>query len=250
MGQHLQNEYKTVKEEDLIYDLYGVVNHSGTLNFGHYTANCFNEAHQKWFNYNDSSVTEMKPLKAGGAPTEHHLKREIVTEKAYILFYRRRNLKLVEKEDFESIKVKVTGGMDHMIKATYYTKKEPKAEGETAGQDGKAPSDEKMNADLPPSGDGLKMSKEKSWLSNNSAFHGAADADPDDLAQIQIIEGMNAEHNAAAGSMPAAPIIQDAEMTSDPNSNDVAAGPGSTSGLGDKKYSHIEDSDSDSDNVR
>ena len=130
MGKHLENEYKTVKEEDLIYDLYGVVNHSGTLNFGHYTANCFNEARQKWLYYNDSSVSEIKPFNPA-TPTDHHLKSEVVTAKAYILFYRRRNFKLVEKEDFESIKVKVTGGMDHMIKATYYTKKEEKKEGET-----------------------------------------------------------------------------------------------------------------------
>jgi len=46
--------------------------------------------------------------------------------------------------------------------------------------------------------------------------------------------------------MPAAPHIQDAEMTSDPSSNDVAAGPGSATGLGDKKHSHTEE-DSDSD---
>lgn len=30
-------------EQEMLYDLYGVINHSGSLNFGHYTAKCLNE---------------------------------------------------------------------------------------------------------------------------------------------------------------------------------------------------------------
>lgn len=44
------------KDEFNIYDLYGVVNHSGSLGGGHYTAQCFNRVENKWFNFNDSFV--------------------------------------------------------------------------------------------------------------------------------------------------------------------------------------------------
>ena len=70
MSKHLMNEHHTYKDQDLIYDLYGVVNHSGTLNFGHYTAQCFNQAEGKWFNFNDSSVSEIKQYGGYGNATQ------------------------------------------------------------------------------------------------------------------------------------------------------------------------------------
>ena len=60
------------------YDLYGVCNHSGSAQGGHYTAFVKN-ANGKWYHYNDTNVTEMK--------TDDH---SIVTPKAYCLFYRKR----------------------------------------------------------------------------------------------------------------------------------------------------------------
>jgi hypothetical protein len=84
-----------VHEDSMIYDLYGVVNHSGTLNSGHYVSHCFNHARQKWFYYNDTMVSELK-----GDPQQ-----EIVTNNAYVLFYRKRGFNPHTKEDFESIKV-------------------------------------------------------------------------------------------------------------------------------------------------
>lgn len=39
-----------------IYELVGVVNHSGEINYGHYTAECRNPINGKWYCFNDSSV--------------------------------------------------------------------------------------------------------------------------------------------------------------------------------------------------
>lgn len=98
----------------MIYDLYGVVNHFGSLNSGHYTANCFNEIHQKWFNFNDSSVSEV--YKGIGQPSIDELKPHIVKSSAYVLFYKKRGFRLETKEDFEDIQIKATGNSDHLIK--------------------------------------------------------------------------------------------------------------------------------------
>ena len=39
------------------YDLFGVVNHFGNLQGGHYTAFCKNALKDQWYEFNDSSVT-------------------------------------------------------------------------------------------------------------------------------------------------------------------------------------------------
>lgn len=59
-----------------IYDLYGVCNHSGSVMGGHYTANVLN-ADGKWHNFNDRIVSEIKP-------------EQVITNKAYCLFYRKK----------------------------------------------------------------------------------------------------------------------------------------------------------------
>ncbi|EUB63006.1 Ubiquitin hydrolase [Echinococcus granulosus] len=58
------------------YDLYGVINHHGSVQSGHYTAFCFDLADNKWWNFNDSRVTELSEA-------------EIPTRAAYVLFYKR-----------------------------------------------------------------------------------------------------------------------------------------------------------------
>ena len=63
--------------EPVYYDLIGVSNHFGSLNGGHYTANCKNPESGKWYNYNDSSVSGIS-------------NSQVVTPAAYILFYRKR----------------------------------------------------------------------------------------------------------------------------------------------------------------
>jgi len=60
------------------YDLFGVVNHFGGLNGGHYTAYCKNSLDNAWYNFNDSSVS--------GASQSR-----VVSDAAYVLFYRRRD---------------------------------------------------------------------------------------------------------------------------------------------------------------
>ena len=40
-----------------VYDLFGVVNHFGSLNGGHYTATCKNSIDNNWYYFNDSSVS-------------------------------------------------------------------------------------------------------------------------------------------------------------------------------------------------
>lgn len=53
-----QSNHSSVKNP--IYDLVGVVNHSGDIDFGHYTAECKNPINGKWYDFNDSSVHEIK----------------------------------------------------------------------------------------------------------------------------------------------------------------------------------------------
>jgi len=69
----LKNEPKPV-----LYDLYAVSNHYGSLNGGHYTASVKNSITGKWYYMNDSSCSEMQD------PSE------AVTNAAYLLFYRKR----------------------------------------------------------------------------------------------------------------------------------------------------------------
>lgn len=57
------------------YKLYGVVNHKGSMTYGHYTAFCHHPFSNEWFEFNDHHVL--------------HLECDdcIITDKAYILFY-------------------------------------------------------------------------------------------------------------------------------------------------------------------
>ena len=63
------------------YRLIGVVNHSGTADFGHYYAYCKDEYNRQdnWFEYNDSSVSAVR-------------ESEVVNKNAYLLLYRRSDL--------------------------------------------------------------------------------------------------------------------------------------------------------------
>lgn len=59
-----------------IYDLYGICNHSGNVNGGHYTAHIKN-ANGKWYNFNDTIITEIDESK-------------IISSQTYCLFYRKK----------------------------------------------------------------------------------------------------------------------------------------------------------------
>ncbi|XP_054714198.1 ubiquitin carboxyl-terminal hydrolase 2-like isoform X2 [Uloborus diversus] len=58
--------------DDFSYNLYGVVDHEGSNNSGHYTAKCKNQLSEEWYEFNDSMVSKAS---------------NIVSHKSYILFY-------------------------------------------------------------------------------------------------------------------------------------------------------------------
>ena len=78
--KYVKNKEKNKhKNEPMIYDLFGVCNHIGNAQKGHYYAICKNIFTKKWYKYDDSSVSEIQ-------------ESNIVNKDAYVLFYRRRNL--------------------------------------------------------------------------------------------------------------------------------------------------------------
>jgi len=59
-----------------VYDLYAVCNHGGSSRGGHYTANIKN-ANNKWYNFNDTAVNEIK-------------EEQVISTQSYCLFYRKK----------------------------------------------------------------------------------------------------------------------------------------------------------------
>ena len=66
-------------EEDINYELYGIINHEGSLDLGHYYSFIKLEYNNKWYIYNDNLVEEI----------ELNLENNI----CYILFYIKLNIK-------------------------------------------------------------------------------------------------------------------------------------------------------------
>ncbi|KAG8184550.1 hypothetical protein JTE90_012639 [Oedothorax gibbosus] len=64
---------QTCTGDNCSYALYGVVDHDGSNNSGHYTAKCRNPLTKEWSDFNDSRVTRAS--------------NNVVTSKSYILFY-------------------------------------------------------------------------------------------------------------------------------------------------------------------
>jgi ubiquitin C-terminal hydrolase len=65
-------------KESYVYDLYGICNHHGDENFGHYTSTV-KTANSKWYNFNDTNVKEVSIPRT-----------EIVGNTPYCLFYRKK----------------------------------------------------------------------------------------------------------------------------------------------------------------
>ncbi|EFA85169.1 peptidase C19 family protein [Heterostelium album PN500] len=63
-----------------LYDLFAVSNHYGSLGGGHYTAYGLNDLENQWIKFDDSSTHNVDPS-------------HIVSDAAYVLFYRRRDTK-------------------------------------------------------------------------------------------------------------------------------------------------------------
>ena len=63
-------------KQSYIYDLYGICNHYGGCQGGHYTAHVKN-ANDKWYNFNDTIVNQIYPA-------------ELITNNSYCFFYRKK----------------------------------------------------------------------------------------------------------------------------------------------------------------
>jgi ubiquitin C-terminal hydrolase len=96
------SEYVISKDDGLplVYDLFAIANHYGSLGGGHYVAYAKNEQEKNWYCFNDSSVSRIE-------------EEQLVSPSAYVLFYRRRDLHLYINsdqiykktfEDYENIK--------------------------------------------------------------------------------------------------------------------------------------------------
>lgn len=76
MSPHVAPSEKTRnhKLKSRRYHLYGVSNHYGSMESGHYTAFCRNKLHNKWYKYDDHTVSSLD-------------KSDVCSSAAYILFY-------------------------------------------------------------------------------------------------------------------------------------------------------------------
>merc|ERR1712167_549984 len=74
-------------QQRLMYELYGISNHMGGLGGGHYTAYAKRQDGE-WYEFDDSRVTKMKVS-------------DCITDKAYVLFYRR--IKASSNEELDEI---------------------------------------------------------------------------------------------------------------------------------------------------
>ena len=83
------------KKNQLIYDLFAVSNHYGSVGFGHYTAFAQNPLSKQWYSFNDSSCQ----------PTQTS---RIVSGDAYNLFYRLRDQTDLAQIDVEAFRQEAT----------------------------------------------------------------------------------------------------------------------------------------------
>jgi len=67
---------QTSNSDNPTYDLYAVCDHSGRLNYGHYTSTCIDPHSGSWYKFNDELVSQQND-----SPKLDHAG-------AYILFYR------------------------------------------------------------------------------------------------------------------------------------------------------------------
>ncbi len=81
-------EFVQYKFGDVLYDLYAVSNHMGGMSGGHYTAYGKNFKNGKWYHFDDALVEEVK-------------EKDVVTGKAYVLFYKRRNAPVLNIYQYE-----------------------------------------------------------------------------------------------------------------------------------------------------
>ena len=64
-----------------VYDLYGISNHSGGLQGGHYTS-FVKMANDSWYHFNDTQVTKLTS----------NIEHSLISPRAYCLFYQKKNV--------------------------------------------------------------------------------------------------------------------------------------------------------------
>jgi len=69
-----------------MYNLHGIVNHYGSLGFGHYVSFVKNQFDEKWYRYDDMTREEVS-------------ESELHKESAYMLFYLRQDIISKNLED-------------------------------------------------------------------------------------------------------------------------------------------------------
>ena len=77
VGEQLAAEAAGGSPDPTLYDLVSVSNHSGSLNYGHYTAYARNFANGKWYSLNDRSASEVAP-------------GVVASSEAFVLIYQRK----------------------------------------------------------------------------------------------------------------------------------------------------------------
>ena len=63
------------------YDLYGVIQHTGSLYGGHYIAHTKNFINNKWYEFNDANVIHID---------DNEIEKELMSRDSYILFYKKK----------------------------------------------------------------------------------------------------------------------------------------------------------------
>ena len=103
-------ELLTKLDSSCIYDLSGIINHYGSLTFGHYTATVKNPYDGQWFKYDDQNRVPIR-------------EESIAKDNAYILFYTRRDTeaKTISElmpnisEVFSGRPIRTTGGQEGYV---------------------------------------------------------------------------------------------------------------------------------------
>ena len=92
---------KYIKSKDKVvkYDLFGVINHFGSMEYGHYTSYCLNYNDNNWYEYNDRIVNKIQKGRE---------KETVINKNGYILFYKAQdnnkiNWDYVYKKEYEII---------------------------------------------------------------------------------------------------------------------------------------------------
>eukprot|EP00347_Sterkiella_histriomuscorum_P015219 403357853 len=196
---------KEQKNSSLLYDLYAVSNHYGSLSFGHYTAYAKNHETGRWYDYNDSNVSEC------------HSSSEVVSGAAYVLYYVRKDFFPDGQIDYNSIK-KVIDDPELMLKLTTKQQVDPSAA--SLSQTNNSSANAKLSSAINLDHNYIKSSDQM----NDDEAAGAAymnfDINPQD-SHYEIIEN-KADDNSDYNIMH---ISDDDDVRQDLEFNDVGPAP-------------------------